>query len=245
MTAKLNQIVAVEKGLKSRTGTAVTAIYHDLQRGQLFTGFSKVYTPRDEEGDQLPPERQLVQLHVEEQLKTIADHLTRLFDVVATKDATNTTAFADVIVDGQTIVTGVTVPTLLFLEKQLMDVRTVISKLPITDPSEVWIHDEASGQYRTTPTETSRTRKVPRVLEKAPATERHPAQVEVYMVDETVGTWRTTRLSGAVHAVRRTELTERVNKLIDAVKTAVERANQADVTDVEVGDAIFRYLLRP
>lgn len=91
--------------------------------------------------------------------------------------------------------------------------------------------------------QTTRTRKVPRVLEKAPATERHAAQTEVYMVDEVVGTWTTTRLSGAIQETRRVVLVDRVNKLIDAVKTAVEEANRLEITQMQAGEAIFAYLL--
>jgi len=242
---QLNQTVAVEKGLKARTATAVTGIYHSLQKAALFAGFTKVYQPKDEEGDRLPPERQLVQQNVEDLLQQASARLTDLFDVVLTKDAANMVAKADVVVDGQTLLTDAPVPYLLFLEKQLLDWRTVVSKLPVTDPSEVWTYDEGTMLYRTEPTQTTRTRKVPRVLEKAPATERHAAQTEVYMVDEVVGTWTNTRLSGAIQETRRIELVDRVNKLLDAVKIAVERANRHEVTQLHAGETIFSYLLRP
>lgn len=240
---QLNQIVAVEKGLKARTTTAVTGVYHVLQKAALFAGFSKVYQPKDEEGDQLPPERQLVQQNVEGLLQEAGKRLTDLFDVTFTKDSANTAAKANVVVDGQTLLADAPVPYLLFLEKQLMDWRTVVSKLPTLDPSEVWTYDDGVGQFRTDAVQTTRTRKVPRVLEKAPATERHAAQTEVYMVDEVVGTWTTTRLSGAIQETRRVVLVDRVNKLIDAVKTAVEEANRLEITQMQAGEAIFAYLL--
>src|SRR5574337_820052 len=225
--AKLNQIVAVEKGLKARTATAITKIYHDLQKPALFAGLSKTYQPKDEEGDKLPAERQLVQLRVDDQLKLAGERLTQLFDVVLTTDSANTQALGTVKVGDAVLLENAPVPFLLFLEKQLLDMRTILSKLPVTDPSELWNVDHATGEYRTDAVQTTRTRKVPRVLEKAPATERHPAQTEVYMIDEVVGTWSTTRLSGAVQEVRRTELVDRINRVIDAVKFAVEEANQA------------------
>lgn len=241
--AKLCQIVAVEKGLKARTDTAVTGIYHNLQKPQLFAGFFKTYQPKDEEGDKLPPERQLVQRNVEGLLELAGEDLAKLIDVTVTKDVGNMTAKADLVVDGQILATGLPVPTLLMLEKKLLDWRTVVSKLPLTDPSEVWTFDGASGQYRTDPVETTRTRKVPKVLEKAPATERHAAQTEVFMVDEVVGTWSTTRVSGAVQETRRQDLLARVNKLIDAVKVAVEEANQLEIEQQQIGGSVFSYLL--
>ncbi|GHF94388.1 DUF7873 family protein [Streptomyces hydrogenans] len=241
---KLNQIVAVEKGLKSRTATAVTKIYHDLQKPALFAGLSRKYTPIDDDGEKFPPESTLVQKNVDESLRTAASELTQLFDTVATKEEGNRHATADVVVDGTVVVPGASVPLLLFLEKQLADIRTVISKVPTLDPSESWSPDDTSGGHRTEPVQTTRTRKVPRTLVKYEATERHPAQTEVYMVDEMVGHWATTKFSGALSPARRDVLAARVDALSDAVKKAREEANSTEVNQVHVGEAVFQYLLR-
>lgn len=239
----LNQVVALEKGLKSRTMAAVTEIHRDLQKTPLYAGLSRTYQPKHEDGDQLPPEKQAVQLTVDEQLDKAAAALTALFDVVCTKEMGNTVARADVKVDGQVLITSATVPYLLFLEKQLTDWRTLVTNLPMLDPAEVWTYDEGNNQYRTDVTQTTKTKKVPTVLTKAPATERHPAQTEVYNEDVVVGTWSLTRFSGAVPRSRRDELVEKANKLIDAVKAAREEANSITVDQTHVASAVFSYLL--
>lgn len=243
MTQQLNQVVALEKGLKARTEKETTEAYHLLQRAALFSGFSKVYTPKDEDGDRLPAERQVVQQRVEDLLKRAADSLTNLLDMQFTKDVANTATTADVKVGERVILRDAPVPFLLTLEKQLINWRTVVSKLPLTDPSEVWEYDEATDQWRTEPTDTTRSKKVLKNHVKAPATDKHPAQVDTYTVDEVVGTWKTTRLSGAVHLTRQRELVDRANKLIDAVKLAVEEANRLDVEQQHVTEAAFTYLL--
>ena len=102
------------------------------------------------------------------------------------------------------------IETLLFLEKQLVDMHTFIKKLPVLDPSETWISDAAQDCYATEAVETIRTKKVPRNHVKAEATEKHPAQVEVYYEDLTVGFWRTVKYSGALPARRVAALLERV-----------------------------------
>lgn len=242
MTTQLNQIVAVEKGLKSRVNADVTKLYHQLQKPALYGGFSKVYTPKDDEGEVFPPERQVVQARVEDDLDSVAKALTQLLDATLTKDVANTKAAGTVRVDGQELVTA-PVPFLLTLEKQLIDFRTVASKLPVLDAADTWNFDHASSFYRTDPARTGKTRKVPKVLVKAQATERHPAQTEVYMEDVTIGHWDTTKLSGAVTTQRRTDLLDRINVLIDAVKHAVEEANRATVEQLKVGEAVFEYLL--
>jgi len=240
---KLNQVVALEAGLKTRTEKAVTEDYHLLQKANLFAGFSKTYRPKDEDGDKLPPERQVVQQNVETLLKHSADVLTNLLDVQYTKDVANTAASADVVIDGETLIEDAPVPFLLTLKKQLIHWRTVVGKLPLTDPIEVWDYDTATDQWRTQPVDTTRSKKVLKNHVKAEATDRHPAQVDTYTVDEIVGTWSTTRLSGAVHLVRQRELVDRVNKLIDAVDLAVEEANHLDVEQKKVVGAAFAFLL--
>lgn len=243
MTVKLCQIIAVEKGLKSRTAEAITRIYHDLQKPALFAGISRRYSPVDEEGETFPPESTLVQKNANEALDAAADELTKLFDVVATKERGNTEAFASVVVDGQVVVEDATVPFLLFLQKQLTDVRTMVSKVPVLDPSESWHPDASSGTWRTEPAETTRTRKIPKTLVKYPATDKHPAQTEVYMVDEIVGRWATTKSSGALSPARRERLLSRIDELSDAVKKAREEANSAEVEQIHVGEQVFDFLL--
>lgn len=239
---KLNQIVALEKGLKSRAESEITKIYHVLQKTALFTGLSRMYQPKDEDGDHLPAEKTIVQTTVKDQLDAAAKHLSNLFDVVATKEWGNTAAMADVVVDGQVLIHDAPVPYLLFLEKQLVNWRTMVSKLPILDAAELWTFDEGNSQWRTEPTETQRSKKVLRALELSPATDRHPAQVQTYNEDVPVGTWVTTKFSGAVPAQRQYELTQRANKLIDAVKSAREEANGVEVTQQKVATQVFDYL---
>ena len=240
---KLNQIIAVEKGVKSAVTRDVTDSYHQLQKAALLTGISRTYTPRDDEGDKLPAEYTKVQLDAMDVVRESAARMTELFDVTATKDATNQVAVADVVVDGKTLLSKVPVTYLLFIEKQLTDFHTLIKKLPILDGSEDWHRDEAQGCYATEPVQTTRTKKIPRNHVKAEATDKHPAQVEVYHEDVIVGTWRTVKLSGAVPASTVAALLSRIDKLQAAVKFAREEANETTAVEKKVGEAIFQYLL--
>jgi hypothetical protein len=243
IVTKLNQIIAVEKGAKSRTQRELTDAYHRIQKPALLAGISRTYRPRDEEGETLPPESTRVQVKAEAVLRDAAEALTRLFDVVATKEWGNTQAAADVVVDGTTIITQVPVPYLLFLEKQLTDLKTFIDKLPTLDAAETWTFDESQDVWRSDEVETARTKKIPRNHVKYEATDKHPAQVEMYYEDIVVGTWTKVAFSGALPARRVNELRDRVNMLQDAVRQARETANGIEVEDRRVGAAIFAYLL--
>src|SRR5439155_26486740 len=155
---------------------------------------------------------------------------------------TNCTARADVVLDGQPLLTQVPVTYLLFLEKQLVDLHTFVRKLPVLDAADSWTYDASADCWATEPVQTGKTKKVPRNHVKAEASEKHPAQVEMYYEDVVVGHWKTVKFSGALPARRVNELLERVEKLQQAVKFAREEANGVDVTDQEVGDRVFRYL---
>ncbi|MER6912833.1 hypothetical protein ABT354_14285 [Streptomyces sp. NPDC000594] len=240
--AKLNQIIAVEKGVKTKAHQELASTHHQLQKPALLAGIARTYQPKDEEGEQLPPESTRVQVKAEDVLRTAAKSLTRLFDVTATKDWANCTARADVSVDGRVLVADVPVGYLLFLEKQLTEITSLIRKLPVLDASESWTQDPSTDAWKTEAVRTVRTKKVPRNHVKAEATEKHPAQVEVYYEDIPVGYWTTVKFSGALPARRVNELLERVERLQQAVKYAREEANGGEVADQRVGDAVFGYL---
>jgi hypothetical protein len=240
---KLNQIIAVEKGVKSRSYSELTDAHQSLQKSAMLAGIARTYQPKDEEGEQYPPESTRVQLRAEEVLRQMATTLTRLFDVTATKDWANCQAKADVTVDGEVLLPAVPATYLLFLEKQLSDLHTFVAKLPVLDASESWSYDQAADCFATDPVQTTKTKKIPRNHVKAEATEKHPAQVEVYYEDVVVGHWRTVKFSGALPASRVKELLDRVDKLQQAVKFAREEANNSEVTDQHLGERVFAYLL--
>ena len=240
---KLNQLIAVEKGVKAESMRALTDAHHLVQKTPLLAGIARSYKPKNDDGDTLPPESTKVQIITENVLKSVQNSLTRLFDLTLTKDAANGSAHADIVVDGNVIVSRVPVTTLLFLEKQLTDLHTFMSKLPVLDPSETWTFSETANCYATEETGSVRTKKIPRNHVKAEATDRHPAQVEIFTEDVIVGYWTTIKYSGALPSKRVSELTQRVSKLIAAVKFAREEANGAEITDQKMGESLFSYIL--
>ncbi len=241
---KLNQIVAIEKGVKNQQNQVITEAYHAIQKTAQFGGISRNYRPRnDEDGDKLPSEATSVQTRADALLKSTSESWAKLVDITVTKDSANCNAKADVVVDGTVVMANVPVTTLLFLEKQLVDLHTFIKKLPVLDPSEKWNRDPAQDCWATSATETTKTKKVPRNHVKAEATKEHPAQVEVYHEDVVVGFWSTIKFSGAMPAARIAELLGRVENLQKAVKFAREAANSIDASPVRAGEKFFGYLL--
>lgn len=239
---KLNQLIAVESGVKSKAQRDETDLYRVLAKPAPFTGISRVYRKKDDDGDDYPSESVPVQITVDDVLEKLTSSLTRLFDVTLTKETANAQARADVIVDGNVLLADVPVTYLLFLEKQLVNLNTFVSKLPVLDPSVRWNKDDNTGTYRSEEVETTKGKKIPKVLEKAPATDKHPAQVEVYYEDVVIGYWNKVDFSGNLPATRKAELLDRVEKLTTAVKFAREEANNAEVFDEHAADKVFGYL---
>jgi hypothetical protein len=242
---KLNQIIAVEKGIKSRVYGEITALNKIVQKPNLFNGFNKTYAKKDEDGEDLPAERMRVQHSVGDVLRTVERISTELMDVTARKDWTNTGAKATVTVAGKPILTDVPVTYLLFLEKQLTDFHTLVGNLPVLDEGETWMKDVNSGLYKSEQTSTHRTKKVAKVVVLLQPTEHHPGQAQVMQEDVIAGFWNQVKHSGAMPKLEKQALVERVEALLKAIKEAREEANgQTEIAPPNVGGAIFNYLLQ-
>lgn len=240
---KLNQIVAVVAGKKTKAQKELTELYQRCQKPELFNGLARNYQPLDDEGETQPPEYKTVQNNVMHFLREAASVFRELIDCIYVQDVNNCLAVADIVVDGKTIATKVPVTHLLFLEKQLVDLHTFVSKLPVLDPSDEWEFDTNKNCFATKVVRTNRTKKVMRNHVKAEATDKHPAQVEVYTEDVKVGEWHTVKLSGAMQVKLKHEILERVVKLQEAVKFARETANNLDVKDVKISDQLLSYVI--
>ena len=242
---KLNQIVAIEKDVKSRAESAVTELFQVAKKEGLWNGVAKAYEPKDESGEQFPPERQRVQFSAPEVLSEMAKHWGEVMDLTLVKDLGNCEAKADLEIDGVTVAKGVPATTLLALEKKCVALKEFISAIPVLDESEDWELDPNTGLYRTkVPSKTHRTKKVNKVLTMAPATDKHPAQCQTYTEDEIIGWWTGNKFSGALPTPRKKELLERVVKLTKAVKSAREQANAQECGHAVMGAALFSWLLK-
>lgn len=242
----LNQIVAVRTTVKSDTADQLTANYSLLKKANLVNGLSRKYKSHAEGGFEYPNEMTMPQVKAVEVLHQIAKDMTKYFDVTAALDWTNQQARADINIwagdKPMTLLRQVPVTYLMFLEKQLVNMEEVLKKLPTLDPAETWTFDATANLYRSAPVGTVKTKKLWNNHVKAPATDKHPAQVETYTTDEPIGTWETTKLSGAVPVSYVNKLLGRVRTLTEAVKFAREQANMTEVVDQKPGRVIFEYL---
>lgn len=239
---KQHQIIAIEKGIKSRAERALTNAHHNFKKPDTLFGLTRIYTPLDEQGERMPAERKIVQLNVIDELDRVEKALVELFDVTAAKTATNCSAAADIVVDGETLLTNVPVTYLMFLEKQLVNLTTFCQNLPCLDPAESWSWDDNRSCYVTEAVEQIRTKKVPKPIVLYPATTEHPAQTQMVTEDVQVGTWSVHKMCGALSIDKVRAMSERCAKLTDAVKKAREKANSTDAVEPKLGATVLGYI---
>jgi len=241
---KLNQVVAAEKTIKSQNYTKITEIDKKLKKPDLFSGFSRVYSPYEEEGEQYNPEYKKVQLRINDVLDEYCELHTDLIDITATKDDANCIAKSDIVVDGKVVAKNVCATTLLFLEKQLNDVRILVEDIPILNEAETWHYDSAVALHKTAPTTSIKTKKITKHIIVVPSTDKHPAVTDKVTEDVKEGTWEKIDESGAMLLVEKKEILKKVEKLALAVKAARESANMQDIIPVEIGKSLLNYIFQ-
>lgn len=241
---RLNQIIAIEDGTKKTEYADVTKAHHVLQKPELFSGFVSTYAPLTEDPSlQQPDQRKVVQQNAKQIIAATIVGLSDYWNVVATKDIGNCSAKANIEVDGDVLAENVPVTHLLFLEKQLNDLRLFIAKLPVLDPSKEWEYDSNKGMYKTKfPEKKIRTRKVHKSLIKIEPGPHGPGQADIITVDETEGTWTQVDVSTAYPQDEIRAMLERVMKLQSAVKAAREEANSVIVTKSTMAGNLVNYV---
>lgn len=242
--SKLNQIVAVEKGVKSKTYGYLTEVNKLVQKSALFNGFAKNYEKKDEASEDLPPEKLRVTNTVDALLKSIEGSLSELISITARKDYTNCVAKADVKIGETILIKDAPVSFLLFLEKTFTDLRTCVSNLPTLDDAESWTFDKEAMLYKTEPVKTHRTKKVNKPIVLYPATPEHPAQTQMATEDVIAGYWNLVKMSGAWPKSKKENLMAKIDTFLKAVKEAREEANMFEEVSVPNDIAkVFDYLM--
>jgi hypothetical protein len=248
----LAQVVGVETAARQRDNDTGVEYSKKVQSEALTTGHNHVYTPvedPDEAGARgiltvkQPNSYKPVALTVPAALAEMKRHAVSAMDVVATKDATNQHANADIIINGEVLVPQVPVSHLLWLEKYFGEWRKkAISVLPVLNPTKNW-NPKDDGIFESDVVVTGSFTKEIVPLELHKGTDKHPPQVQAIEKPVHVGDYAKADLSGAIRDTRKRELLDRCDLLIAAIKDAIARANQTPATEVTEGEDIFRFLL--
>lgn len=161
------------------------------------------------------------------------------------KNNANRNAVADVMLRGQVVFNALPVDQLLGLEARLAKIRTLYLAIPTLDASKSWVFDTNAGCWVAPAEYATKTEKVMVPVMLAPATDKHPAQVEKVTRDNTVGKFTLVKRSGAATAVQKAEAIKLLDELLVEVKQARMRANETEVPNVDLGKKLAELLLQP
>jgi hypothetical protein len=242
---QLHQHLAAEPNIKAKELALGKETEHTLsKKAHHFEGSVRMYQPKEDDGEVFPDELVPLVTTVSEKLQYYLNSLTDAINHAVVKEETNATAVADLIYDDKVIKKNVHATALLTLENKLKGLRSKLMAIPTLDPKYVWNWNKDQNYYQTDPIQTLKSKKVPKILIKYEATDKHPAQTELIHEDQTVGTWTATKLSGAVPPKTKSEILARYDKWELAVKDARQRANNAKlVLDGDIGKTITDNIL--
>jgi len=244
---KVHELLAVENDRKQKAKVILTeTIATFTKKGEHFDGLTKTYKPKVEGGDKIPDQVKEVVTTVDKKLAYTKGAVIVAIDAQLSKEESNSsgTVNAELKIGDKTFTLSAT--SLLALEQQLTNIRAVYKTIPTQDPTRIWVEDTSAGTglFMTAPEELYRTKKEHKPFVKYEATTEHPAQVEVIAEDVQIGKYETTYRTGKISPARKSEMLAKVDGLIDAVKRARAKANQAEVTNVKIGKEIFDYINR-
>lgn len=240
--SKLYEILAVEGDLRKKAGDLLKSTVALLGQPGKFTG-QVISAHVILEGEpELFPESTDVAFTVDGELETIADTFGGYLDVTVQKELANTTAFADVVLDGETIFERMSATALLNLEARLSELETVYQAIPTLDVTERWHFNTDQGCFVSEVRSGYRMKKMPKPLVLAEATKEHPAQVQVYNDEIPAYKVEKVMFSGMLTPAEKQARLDRLAKLATAVKQARQRANDTEINLITVADTIFTYI---
>lgn len=244
--SKLHELLAVEGDLEG--------IYKKIldETAQTFTKkvdrfFGTVRTMEwfEEGNPPVPSEHQALTTTVKDKLGYQKNAVIRYFDALLQKERTNQDAKADIVIDGAVIASGLPATFLLGLESRLKRVREVYDKIPTLPPNIKWEKDITKGDdiySRAHPEEQLKTEKIFKVQVLYDATKEHPAQVEKIPETKNVGVYKKEIWTGLLSPADKSVLLGKIDKLIQAVKKARQRANTTEVVKTTIGKELFTYI---
>lgn len=228
--------------------TQLTATFSSKRH--LFEEKRKSFTPTVEGYQPESAIESTLQSTVKEELDWITPFLAKGLDASLQVAEANTQARADIVLEnGQLIATGVPATALLELDKRIAEVKVLVEAIPTLDPAKGFQldtdHAKAQfGVFKAREVRKPRTAKTKEVLELAPATEKHPRQVQVLDVDKQIGTIEEQEWSGLITPAAKADLIDRVEILARAIKAARSRANNVAVDRSRAyGAALIGYVL--
>jgi hypothetical protein len=252
--AKLHEVLAAEKTRVAAWNKLHAETIHKLKSPtDFFTGHSKALSMIED----TPSNKALEAQAAEEKIvvSTVRDTLDYAFtifgkseDLQFQKNATNRVATGTVMWEGTPLLTDMPVDELLGLEARLAKIKELYETMPTLGGAREWVRDPSMGEHvwkSAQPEYNTKTEKVMVPVTLAPATDKHPAQVEKVTRDNVVGKVTIIHRSGACTTNQKAAALALVDALLVEIKHARMRANETEVVKGEVGKVLVNLLMSP
>ncbi len=249
--AKLHELLAVESNLCTQATKTRSDLAETFQKKRhLFEEKKVTYTPNAEGAVATTESQSDIQSTVRQEIEWVCIILAKALDISHHVDIANTQAMAEVITeDGDTVLGYVPATSLLQLEKRIKEIQELASAIPTLDPAKGFHLDEDRGKdiYQARPVTKLRGKKVPVVLELAPATREHPRQTQVYNDDVPIGKIQEQEWSALITPAMKADVLNRCDILLRAVRKARAKANEVEVevTGNKIGKRLLDYIFKP
>lgn len=249
--SKLHELLAVGTNLENQANKTLSDLKATFDKKRhLFEQKLVTFKSNEENVAPVTEAQSDIQSSVTKELGWITGILTKDIDVGHQVDVANTQAVGDIVTeDGEVIAKGVPATSLLQLEKHLQKFHDLLVTIPTLDPAKGFSvdPDREHGIFKARDVNKNRTKKVNKPLVLAPATDKHPAQVQLVTEDVVVGTIQEQEWSALLTPAQKGDLIEQCEVLTRAVKKARARANELelDVTTHKIGKRLFDFILKP
>lgn len=251
---KLHELLAAEKTPTAAWNTLREETIKKFKNADhFFSGHDKslsmiVDSPENKAEEDKARESKPVPTTVHDTLEYALGIFAKSEDLQFQKNATNRMATGDVMWKGEVLLAGLPVDELLGLEARLANIKTVIEAAPTLDATKHWVQalDLGNHVWRLREAEkTTKTEKIVVPVVMAPATDKHPAQVQAVSRDSVIGTFSTMKRSGACTAVEKSDALARIDELIVEVKQARMRANETEAVRATIASTIVKLIMEP
>lgn len=251
---KLHELLAAEK---TPTGAWNTLQEDTLKKfknpDHFYHGHAKALTmiedtPANKAEEEKSREDKPVPTTVYDTLEYALGIFARAEDLQYQKNSTNRVATGTVMWNGAPLLVDLPVDELLGLEARVQKIRALVEAAPTLDATKNWIPATQLGRHvweLTAPEKTTKTEKIMTPVIMAPATDKHPAQVQAVTKDIVVGTFSIMRRSGACTAVQKSDALVQVDNLLVEIKQARMRANETEAVTDKIASKLVAVILEP
>lgn len=246
---KLHQVLAVLDSTKKEADAASSLVQKLFSTPTLFMETEKTLQfidddRQDKQGGEFD-EHQAMEITVGQALSHFKAFQINYLNTLASRETSNQGARANVVVDGNVLISDAPVSFLIKLEEYFKSMKKVYESIPTLSQSTHWQKDESKGEgIWTTKYDEIRSKKE-KIMKTIPlfaGDEHHPPQFQREPEEEVVGKYTLRTWSGMIPQFEKDKMIQRCEKVIRAVKRAREEANSIDAKELKGTDALFSYI---